>query len=181
MSFLNRLKAKIGNGQQPLDGHGYLQRAVQGWQHGHYSAALDDFEQALRLLPDGPDKVAAHANRARVYRNLEDWPAALEDLDYVQEHAPAFGGAYAERAFILLMQGHNDEALVELDRAIALLPDGPERAMAYTNRGSTRQLQGDLAGALADYQRAMASAPEFQPAHERCAEVRRLLSSMTTS
>ncbi len=175
MSFLAKLKAKIDNGHQSLDGHGYLQRAVQGWHHGHYSAALDDFEQALRLLPDGPDKVAARANRARIYRQLEDWPSALADLDYVQEHAPAFGGAYADRAFILLMQGRNDEALVELDRAIALLPDGPERAMAYTNRGSTHQQQGDLTGALADFERAVVSAPEFRPAHEHCAEVRKLL------
>jgi tetratricopeptide (TPR) repeat protein len=177
MSFLTKLKAKMSNGHQPLDGHGYLERAVQSWQHGHYSAALGDFEQALRLLPDGPDKVAAYAYRARVYRQLEDWPSALADLDNAQEHAPAFGAAYAERAFILLMQGDNDEALVELDRAVALLPDGPERAMAYTNRGSTKKLQGDLAGALADYERAVASEPEFQPARERCAELRKQLAA----
>lgn len=40
-----------------------------------------------------------------------------------------------------------------LDRAIEL---NPEYAYAYSNRGNARSAQGDLAGARADYERALA-------------------------
>lgn len=179
MSFLTKLKGRIREANQPPDGQAYLERAASHRHEGNQPAALEDLDAAIRLLPEGPDRVAAHANRARVYRAMENWEAATADLAYVLKEAPKAGFAYADRAFLLLMQGDYEGSLLDLDRAIALLPDGDERAMAYANRGAAKQEMGDLSGALADFERAIASAPEFKPPYEQRDTVARLLADAT--
>ncbi len=179
MSFLTKLKGRIKEANHPPDGQAYLDRAASHRNQGNYSVALDDLEAAIRLLPEGPDRVAAYANRARVYRAMENWEAAAADLAYVLKEAPKAGFAYADRAFVLLMQGDNEGYVKDLDRAIALLPDGKDKAMAYTNRGLAKQTMGDLPGALADFERAIVNWPEFKPAYEQRDTVARLLADAT--
>lgn len=175
MSFLTRLKQRIQAGTEPLDGQAYHSRAIARWHQGDYPAALDDFDMAIRLLPDGSERIAAYLNRARVHRNMENREAALDDLNQVLSQVPTLGIAYLDRGVCLAVQGDSQAGMADLDRAIALLPDGTDKAIAYTNRGSARQELGDLLGALVDYERAIASGPEFTPAYEQRDAARKLL------
>ena len=61
---------------------------------------------------------------------MRNWEAATADLAYVLKEAPTAGSAYADRAVVRLVQEESEAALPDLDRAIALLPDGSDKAIA---------------------------------------------------
>ena len=178
MSFLLKLKEKFRDENKPANAQAYLERAASRQDEGNYLGALDDYEMAIRLLPPGADRIAAHANRARLHRNMKNWDGALADLEYILGEAPTAGFAYADRALVRLMREESEAALSDLDRAIALLPDGLDKAIAYSNRGSARETGGDLPGALADYEQAIAVEPQFTPAYEHRDRIRKLLTDV---
>jgi hypothetical protein len=71
----------------------------------------------LRLFRKGPDRTTPYAHRARLHRAMENWEVAMTDLADVFSKTPTAGLARADRAVVLLLQGNNEAALLNLDRA----------------------------------------------------------------
>lgn len=57
---------------------------------------------------------------------------------------------HCNRGWLHHLAARDDQALVDLDRAISL---NPKYAKAFHNRAAVREKLGDTAGALADYRR----------------------------
>jgi tetratricopeptide (TPR) repeat protein len=75
--------------------------------------------------------------------------------------------ACANRGSVLIDEGNCEQAIVELNRAIAL---DPGLAWAYFNRGVAYGEKGDLDGEIADYTQAIRINPEYGEAYRRRGE-----------
>ncbi|HTA40550.1 MAG TPA: sulfotransferase [Candidatus Acidoferrales bacterium] len=90
-----------------------------------------------------------------------DLQVALDQALAAEAAQPAVPEAYARAGAILAVMGKPLEALVHLDRAIALNPGMPE---ALNNRGAVLRGLGRLEEAFACFERALAAAPEYADA-----------------
>ena len=76
---------------------------------------------------------------------------AMTQLDKILLEAPTFHPAWASRASILQKLGHPFDAVLNFDRAIALIPDD---AGYYNNRGTAKLDLETFPAAMDDFKRA---------------------------
>ena len=81
-----------------------------------------------------------------------DLQGAREDFDSVITLNRENGLAYKKRGICGLRLGKNDQALLDLNKAITLLPNDSE---LYTNRGMAHAGAGNFAFAIDDYEKAL--------------------------
>ena len=131
----------------------YYYRAYFHIQLDNLEAAMADYAEAITRLPYFID---AYFERA-VLRKYEfgETDAALADFARVLEINPSHVYAHLNRAYIFLEQGDQRSAEAEYAAAIAVNP-----AIGYRSRGSYRERNLDLRGAIDDYSQAIAYAPE---------------------
>jgi serine/threonine-protein kinase len=115
------------------------------------------------LLTDAfvPDAYAARGSVRSLYR--WSWNDALQDLDHAVELDPADGGALHWRAMHgLAPQGRFDEALVSLERALAL---DPVSLPIVASVGLVRSFAGDHAASVAALRNALTLDASFPLVH----------------
>jgi protein O-mannosyl-transferase len=119
-------------------------------EDGRFEPALPEYSRALDA---GVHRAAeAHNGRAAVYHALGRSAEALEDADAAVRLAPDNAGFLLNRG---LIRSGSDLTGAIADWSAALRID-PELAPAYYSRGVAREALGDRAGAVADYERALA-------------------------
>lgn len=128
-------------------------------QTGHYEAALELYDEAIRLRP----RVAAFwSHRGNTLRALEKWDTARTSLDESIRLDPK--NAEAHFLYGLLHHEGNEfaQALQSYDRAIAL---DPRMVAAYNNRGNLLRVQQRYTPALDSLDAAIRLAPADAEAH----------------
>lgn len=144
-------------------------QAAQAWRMaGNAVRAEALLTTALKFEPHDPDFLV---DRASVYADLQDWRAALADLDRAIALAPGRGDAFAFRAAALRYIGDLETALSSAEQAVSLSPLLPE---ALLERGILRRLKGDDAGARRDWMQILVSAPESDAATVARANLQRM-------
>ena len=128
---------------------------------GKVDQAIEMFNQALKL---DSNNVSVHYNRsiALLGKNPQ---AAIADLNFViknsmQEKATNYGA----RGYGYLLIGNYAAAKLDYDKAISLDPQDPFHVF---NRGQAKQMSGDKAGAIADYEAALKLKPGMVEAVEK--------------
>ena len=137
---------------QPQDAALHNNRGNALKELGRLAEALQSYTVALGIEPGHRDTLH---NRAVVHLLLGQHAEALRDYDALLvrgDHAPDLIG----RGIALIGLGRCEEALVPLERAIALAPGD---CMAHAQRGVTLQRLGRLAEALASFDIALAIEP----------------------
>ena len=132
-----------------------LGQAGQAWMvAGQPVRALGAFTLALALAPEDVELLV---DRAIAAGTMGRFAEALADAD----RALAIDGQRAEalvfRAAALRQLDRRQEALRDIARALEIEPGSPE---ALLERGILRQLQGDAAGARADWESVVANSPD---------------------
>lgn len=122
----------------------YVNRGVIEHKLGRIDAAMADYNECLRMIPDQPD---AYINRGVAWLTQNKFDAALADI---------------EKGITL---GPSEPALAYFDRAIVY-----EKLGSAVPEGAQRQ--DYLQKAYADYQRAMKEAPGFTAASNALARFR---------
>src|SRR5581483_8488380 len=112
-----------------------------------FAAAEADYEQALKRQPDSLALYGLHVNRGVMRIRARNLPGAVEDLRKAVGLRPGDFQAYVNLAEALQKQGHGDEAIAQLDRAVKLRPD---LSTLYRVRSGIRREMGDRAAALED-------------------------------
>ncbi|MFC7734521.1 tetratricopeptide repeat protein [Roseomonas sp. GCM10028921] len=130
-------------------------QAGQAWMvAGQAVRAHGAFTLALALAPADPELLVDRAIAAGILGRLAD---SLADT----ERALAVDGTRVEalvyHAAALRQLDRVQEAMRDVERALALEPGSPE---ALLERGILRQIQGDTAGARADWESVVASSPD---------------------
>jgi tetratricopeptide (TPR) repeat protein len=131
---------------------------------GDLQAALADYTRVLEL---SPDDLSALRGRAEVYQELGKTESALADYTALISLRPEHVDPYVARAQVYLDAGRYDEAIADLDTALSLIRSGdgydPDRInteeTVLQRRAEAYLAQGDVAGALADYEQLRALYP----------------------
>ncbi|NWU99599.1 TTC36 protein, partial [Upupa epops] len=96
-------------------------QGVSAAESGDVSTALERFSEAIRLLPE---RASGYNNRAQALRLRGDVAGALRDLDTAVRLSRGRGRAacqsFVQRGLIHRLQGRDDEARRDLERAARL-------------------------------------------------------------
>jgi tetratricopeptide (TPR) repeat protein len=99
----------------------------------------------------------AYFNRGWAYRQAGDAARARADFDTVLKLNPRYAWGYYSRALIERDRGAEDKAKADLDKALAI---DAGFVAANALMGRLLEARGDIAGARAHYQRALAAEPK---------------------
>jgi tetratricopeptide (TPR) repeat protein len=146
--FTARIKADGG------DVRAWLGRGATWEAEGHYDAALEDLNEAIRLQPKGQQ---AYNVRGVVWTHKGEFDKALADFDQAIRLGPKSASAYRNRGLTWAYKKDFDKALADLDEALRL---APKDTFAYRNRGQVRTIKKDHALALADFNEAIRLDPK---------------------
>ncbi len=138
------------------DANAYIMRADIAINSSQdYNRALDDIEQAIRLLPNQP---GLYINRAFLRYQLDSYNGAMADYDYALTLDPLNRTALFNRALLLAEVSANDLALEDFNRVLELDPDDYR---ALYNRALINQAKGNYSQALDDIDRVAERFPDF--------------------
>ena len=107
-------------------------------------------------------------NLAALHFEKREYAEAAKLYAELVRESPDDASLRASLAGALGSLGKLDQALAELDRAIALEPANPE---AYHNRGVIHEKRGDAKAAIREYQTALSYAPDYQPSRAALARL----------
>ena len=104
-------------------------------------------------------------DRSVIRLRVRDFSGAIADVDQSIQRWPQLSEPYVNRGAALINLERPQEALAELDKAIAM---GLEKVhLAYYNRGLAKEKMNDARGAYADYRKALELDPNFTLANEQ--------------
>lgn len=117
---------------------------------GHYHQAISAFEKHIAMNP--AQNAAMNVQIAMAYSALYDYPAALRHADMAVAADTTESSCFSLRGVIHYNLDQKEEALDDMNRAVALAPDNPD---SYTSRGWLKELYSDYQGALDDFTTAL--------------------------
>jgi tetratricopeptide (TPR) repeat protein len=127
-------------------------------------AALDVCSQAILDVALTPrDRAASFSNRAVIRLNRAEGQQALADCERALALGQDFAATFINKGAALIMLKRFEEARTALDSAVSLA-EGADRLPALVNRAMAREELGDVKGAYADLQAALAIKPDYAPA-----------------
>lgn len=122
--------------------------------------ALESCNTALAGDLREADRTATYVNRAIVLSALGRLDDAAADLTRAIERAPELQAAHLTLGGVYSRMGRWRDAEAAFTAGIELNPDATV-ARDYFTRGGAREELGDIAGARADYETAVALAPDW--------------------
>jgi len=136
----------------PADGHAALAEALQ--RKRRFDDAISSVERAVQR---GLDETQAHMLRADIYDDAGQTGKAIQEFTMLSrsQYPELRQISLLSRARLLLKIGDPDQALQDVNDAIASLPD----EAAYVMRGHVHRRKGDLEACLRDYSRAVQLCP----------------------
>ena len=154
-------------GEQP-EGHNfatYFSRGLHQLAHRKLKAALDSFNEAIRL---DPEDAYAYALRGNVRSKLGDFDGAVADLGHAIRLEPDEDYYHSLRGYIYFNKNDLPAAIVDFCELVRLAPND---ARSYLQRGATYAALGDLEQALSDYNQAILLDPESVVAFDGRSEI----------
>ena len=128
----------------------YNNRGVAYRVKANYAQAIDDFNEAIRLVPDNAN---AFNNRGVAYRNMGDLDRALADYDQAIRIKPDYVAAFYNRGLVLADKREYGKAISDFTTVLRVDPKNPtvlyRRGTAYLNSGDVEAGSADLAEAKA--------------------------------
>lgn len=137
-------------------------RAARRLQAGDVKGALDDANLAIARDSHAS---GAYALRGSIRMTAGDREGALSDMSRAIELTPNVHGieiVHTNRANLYWLLGRPKEAMVDVEHALKLRPDF---GLALHVRGRIKADQGDLDGALKDFNGAIKAEPKMMPAY----------------
>jgi tetratricopeptide (TPR) repeat protein len=142
-------------------GNGYASECSRQAIDGRYDrATLELCSQALSELLPRDDAAKTYVNRGVVYLRRKEYENAERDLVAAERLANTLPEVFVNQGAVRIAQRRFEEALVLIDRGIALKPAELEKA--YYNRALAHEGLDDVKGAYLDYKRALDLKPDWQ-------------------
>jgi len=137
-------------------------------QSGHFDDAVRNLRAALELRPQNGDGWSILGS---IYRQQGKYDEASAALKKAIELVPKQPGPHITLASVLQEEGKQDEAMAERKKAADLtrVAVNRQRAMFATNAGNALLGKGAIADAIAHYQEAITSDPNYAEAHRQFA------------
>ncbi len=138
----------------------YNNRGLIYFQSGQLLKAIADYDKAIQL---NPQLASAYNNRANYYAASGSLNMAIADYDRALDLNPSHVRAWINRAITWRDLGKYIEALEDLEVAALF---GQLQGNIYAEQGRTYHLWGDWNLAIANYRRALAQLPVYQPTED---------------
>jgi len=110
-------------------------------------------------ITETSDIAGSHVNRGVLLLSMAQPQDARRDFERALEIDPNLAEALVNRGAMKIAEGRAAEGVADLDRAIALGTERPERA--HYHRGLGREDMGDVRGAYDDYRMALTLKPDM--------------------
>ena len=136
-------------GDHPNSTTGYFLRGIANRELGQARAAVESFNDILRL--NSRDE-KAYNHRALAYWIMGQVQQSLQDLDEAIRLNPEYAEAFSNRGYIQQQLGQPQSAITDLDEAIRL---DPQFELAFNNRGLAYADLGTFQRAIEDYDEAI--------------------------
>jgi tetratricopeptide (TPR) repeat protein len=127
----------------------YRTRGLALTKLGRFEEALADYDSAAKIEPG---RGINYASRAYVYEYRGEPLAALPDIERGRIADPEFAEAANWRGAMRMIALEWDEAIRDFT---AYIQARPNTSIGYDNRGFSRMMKGDYAGAAADFHKSM--------------------------
>ncbi len=128
----------------------YNNRGVAYRVKANYAEAIDDFNEAIRLVPDFAN---AYNNRGVAYRNMGNLDRAVADYDQAIRIKPDYVAAFYNRGLALADKREYEKAISDFTAVLRVDPKNPtvlyRRGTTYLNSGDIEPGNADLAEAKA--------------------------------
>ena len=111
------------------------------------------------------DRAATFINRGVLRHAKGLYDAAMEDYQDGINIMPDLGDAYVDRAAALIWMKRYDEAIVDVNKGIALGLSYPH--LGYYNRAVAEELKGDFKASYFDFKKVLELEPTFQQATDQ--------------
>jgi tetratricopeptide (TPR) repeat protein len=121
-------------------------------RQGNIETAITDYDRAIALFDEGPDRAAVCNLLGQAYMELGDVGAALSAYDQAIQHDPCDAGAFALRGNARYACGDIEGAISDYDQAIEL---DPGLGRAYFGRGIARRKTRETLAAIADFEKVL--------------------------
>lgn len=128
----------------------YNNRGLAFRANGDFDHAIEDYDQAIRLMPDHH---VAIGNRGVALMAKGELDRAITDFDHAIRLRSDYLAAFGARAEAYRRKSLFDRAIADLDVVIKAVPTDPA---PIRERGTMKAKLGDAAGAEADFRRAEA-------------------------
>jgi tetratricopeptide (TPR) repeat protein/tRNA A-37 threonylcarbamoyl transferase component Bud32 len=145
----------------------YITRAQAHLGHGAKEPAFSDFARAIEQSSERSAAVSYY-QRAEAYRQVKQFPEALQDYDQTLKRNGKFAEAHLGRGLILLEQQQLEPALHAFDQAIEA---NPKHIASLLQRAKLRRLLKQFDGARADYDQVLALRPNDVQVYQLRAQV----------
>ena len=133
-------------------------KALVNLELRHFDVAEASFNEALSIKPDMAELLA---HRGRMYVKLGQFAEAEADFDAALALAPHLEPALRGKAGVGLLTGRVGQAIVASKN---LLQANPRCEIGLTLFGACLANQGDIAGAIAHFDAALVSKPDYEDA-----------------
>ena len=131
----------------------YYNRGVKRFNSKDYYAAIQDFNQVIRVKPDYG---VFYDNRGIIKAGLEDYYGAIADFTKAIELEPNYALFYSNRGFAKQSLKDHYGAIADFTKAIEI---NPNNSIVYNNRGKSKIDLEDYYGAIADFTKSMELEP----------------------
>lgn len=138
-----------------LDVTSCIGRAMVYLMLREHHQAIINASRAIALQASQAGQLGAYSVRGQAYVALKNYPAAIHDFTQAFSYQPddavicnRLGAAYTD-------SGNPELALAYYNKALALRPLPPLKALTYNNRGEAYRLLARYTEALADFDRAL--------------------------
>lgn len=142
--------------KNPPNANAYADRALAYKEKKDHDRAIADFNEALRLKPEG----FVYYDRGVVYREMGAEDKAIADFTKALKlnipNAQLRAECYIQRAHSYVNKEDADQALADLNAAIKM---GTNESDAYVLRGIVHKVRHEYELSLADYEKAVALDP----------------------
>ncbi len=142
----------------PDDPSLYEQRASYLEQAQKYTAALADYDTAIRVAPFLGLRANVNADLAQVYSDHEDYDSAIRAIDVAIKLEPNNAHYYFKSGQYKQSAANYTGALAAYQDSLRLAPQGPDAESAHEGRGDIFYALGQNKSAIAEYQQALALA-----------------------
>ncbi len=127
----------------------FLKQGLNKLSRGDYSAALENFQQALRV---DPNFIQAYICQSLVHYYQEDYQSAIADCNQALQIQPQNVDAYNNRGLNRCALGEYKDAIADFNHVLEI---DHNHVKAYLNRGYSRLQLDDNWGAIEDFDQAL--------------------------
>jgi len=161
-----QLEARISDEEKRFQANEWFEKGLQHTVSREEALAIEEFTRVIALNPDYAEayhhRGIAYYNRGLTTNDKAQFELAANDFRKVIALKPRSREAIFAQAAIYLFQEQYDQAIGELDKAIAAHPD---EAVSYVGRGFiyTREKRKNPRRAIEDFSRAIAIGGPWTP------------------